>query len=145
MVGTSHFRVRGVRCGKCDRIHTWYKYRVWRDGKKVKEEYIGKCDREGNETYYDPKNYWKRVWEEWEQWERNQQQAYTKQQAHNTIPQPERTRTPYEILGVSYTATKEQITTAYRTLVKKYHPDLNPMIDQRIITEINVAYHILTH
>src|SRR5216684_3882696 len=48
MTGKSHFRVRGVRCGKCDRVHTWYKYRVWREGKKVKEEYIGKCDRYGN-------------------------------------------------------------------------------------------------
>ena len=137
MAGKSHFRVRGVTCGKCERVHTWYKYRVWREGKKVKEEYVGKCDEYGNDVYSDFENYWNQAWKQWEQ-------AYTRQQAYTT-PQPERTRTPYEILGVSYTATKEQITKAYRTLVKKYHPYLNPSVDQRIITEINVAYHILTH
>ena len=141
MIGKSHFRVRGVKCGKCDRIHTWYKYRVWRQGKKVKEEYIGKCDQYGNDVYSQADRYWDNVWQEWErQW----QQTYTRQQAR-TNPPAEHKRTPYEILGVSYTATQEQIKTAYVTLVKKYHPDLNPGIDQRIITEINVAYHILTH
>jgi|SRR5579864_821620 len=144
MIGKSHFRVRGVRCGKCERIHTWYKYRVWREGKKVKEEYIGKCDQYGNDTYSDPQKYWKRVWEEWEQWEQQREQTQRRQQHAHTSP-PERTRTPYEILGVSYTATQAEITTAYRTLVKRYHPDLNPTIDQKIIAEINVAYHVLTH
>ena len=141
MTGTSHFRVRGVTCGKCDRIHTWYKYRVWRDGKKIKEEYIGKCDEFGNDVSSDAKTSWQQIWEELaKQWE----QEYRRQQAYRT-PQPERTRTPYEILGVSYNATQEQIKKAYWTLVKQYHPDLNPTIDQRIIAEINVAYHILTH
>ena len=31
----------------------------------------------------------------------------------------------YEILGVDEKATQEQIKTSYRTLVKKYHPDVN--------------------
>lgn len=137
MTGKSHFRVRGVKCGKCERVHTWYKYRVWREGKKVKEEYIGKCDAFGNDRYSDAQSYWHRTWKQWEQ-------AYSSQQAR-TIPPTDRKRTPYEILGVAYTATQEQITKAYRTLVKKYHPDLNPSIDQKIIAEINTAYYILTH
>ena len=32
----------------------------------------------------------------------------------------------YEILGVSKDATQDDIKKAYRTLVKKYHPDLHP-------------------
>lgn len=31
----------------------------------------------------------------------------------------------YDILGISKTATKEEIKTAYRTLSRKYHPDVN--------------------
>lgn len=33
---------------------------------------------------------------------------------------------PYKILGVHKNATPDEIKKAYRTLVKKYHPDLNP-------------------
>ena len=31
----------------------------------------------------------------------------------------------YEILGIIRTASKDEIKSAYRTLAKKFHPDLN--------------------
>ena len=128
MAGKSHFRVRSVTCGKCDRIHAWYKYRVWRDGKKIKEEYIGKCDQYGNMNFRSSHSY------------HRTQQEYAKQQTYTTRPY----KNPYEVLGVTYRASKAEITRAYRNLVKQYHPDLHKHIDPRIIVEINVAYHILT-
>jgi DnaJ-class molecular chaperone len=35
-------------------------------------------------------------------------------------------KNPYDILGISKTASDDEIKTAYRKLAKKYHPDLNP-------------------
>lgn len=55
---------------------------------------------------------------------------------------------PYEVLGVSRNATQEEIRSAYRELVKKYHPDKyqgNPLADlaQEKLQEINEAYDML--
>ena len=49
---------------------------------------------------------------------------------------------PYQILGVSPNASEEEITKAYRTLAKKYHPDLNPGDETAAarMSEINAAY-----
>lgn len=49
---------------------------------------------------------------------------------------------PYEVLGLSYGATDEEVTKAYRKLVKKYHPDLHPGDEEaaKKMREINEAY-----
>ena len=54
-------------------------------------------------------------------------------------------RDPYDVLGVSRSASKEEIKAAYRNLAKRYHPDLNdgsPAADAKM-KEINEAYAIL--
>ena len=49
---------------------------------------------------------------------------------------------PYKVLGVSPDASDEEIQKAYRRLVKKYHPDVNPGDEsaERKMREINAAY-----
>lgn len=56
---------------------------------------------------------------------------------------------PYDILGIKPGATQEEIKSAYRKLVKQYHPDQyrdNPLqeLAQEKLAEINEAYKILS-
>ena len=58
-------------------------------------------------------------------------------------------RDPYTVLGVSQSATDEEIKKAYRELARKYHPDNyqdNPLADlaEEKMKEINEAYDIIT-
>ncbi len=52
----------------------------------------------------------------------------------------------YETLGVGKNASKEEIKKAYKTLAKKYHPDLNPnnKESEKKFKEINEAYSALS-
>lgn len=52
----------------------------------------------------------------------------------------------YEVLGISKTATADEIKSAYRKLAKKYHPDLNPgdKAAEEKFKEVNEAYEILS-
>jgi curved DNA-binding protein len=54
-------------------------------------------------------------------------------------------RDPYDVLGVSKSATSEEIQKAYRKLSKKYHPDRNPGDKQAdsAYKEVQEAYGIL--
>lgn len=51
----------------------------------------------------------------------------------------------YAVLGVAKTATQDEIKSAYRTLAKKYHPDLHPGDTQAAekMKEVNEAYSVL--
>ena len=52
----------------------------------------------------------------------------------------------YEVLGVAKTATDDEIKKAYRTLAKKYHPDLNggDKDCEAKFKEVNEAYEVLS-
>lgn len=49
---------------------------------------------------------------------------------------------PYEVLGISHTATAEEIKTAYRICAKKNHPDHGGSTEE--MQKINAAYKQLT-
>lgn len=52
---------------------------------------------------------------------------------------------PYSVLGVSSTATDEEISKAYKRLARQYHPDLNPgnTAAEAKMKEINSAYEAI--
>ena len=49
---------------------------------------------------------------------------------------------PYRVLGLTPDATDEEVKRAYRTLAKKYHPDMNPGDPHaaEMMNKINAAY-----
>lgn len=54
---------------------------------------------------------------------------------------------PYSLLGLSQSATPEEIRRAFRKLAAKYHPDRNPnnKVAEKIYKEASAAYELLTN
>ena len=51
----------------------------------------------------------------------------------------------YQTLGVERTASKEEISKAYRKLARKYHPDVSKEPDaEKRMKEVNEAYEVLS-
>ena len=49
-------------------------------------------------------------------------------------------RTAYQVLGLSESASQDDIVKAHRTLMRKFHPDINPDADQDQAKAINEAF-----
>lgn len=56
-------------------------------------------------------------------------------------------KNPYEVLGLTPSATQEEVVKAYRKLAKKYHPDRNPGDDDALLSyrEVDQAYQEITN
>ena len=50
---------------------------------------------------------------------------------------------PYKVLRISEDSKEKEIKKSYRTLVKKYHPDINPNAKKEILLNIIEAYELL--
>ena len=66
----------------------------------------------------------------------------------DSTPRKTRMNDPYEVLGLNRNATEDEVKKAYKTLAKKYHPDVtgNDPAAAKRMQEINAAYDaIINH
>jgi hypothetical protein len=123
------YRHEWVRCGKtncrsCPHGPYWYHY--WREGKKIRKEYVGKRlfsedeDRRGGEPTRPERPH-------------RHDAIFSDRTASITIA--------CDILGLGGGETKAQAMRIYRQMCKDHHPDRGG--DERVFQRINVAWSYL--
>jgi DnaJ domain len=68
-----------------------------------------------------------------------QQEALQLRQERNRVPSP----THYDLLGLTRTATADEVQAAYRTRAKDLHPDTNAAGSTLAMQQLNQAYAVL--
>ena len=70
---------------------------------------------------------------------------YCKKEQSSGFSENELERDPYDILQLSREAEQEVVIAAYKSLSKKYHPDVDPSGDaQERMKDLNWAYSVLS-
>lgn len=127
-----------------------YKYRAFREFKEAYRRAEEERIREQQRRYYEQQRQWEeRFKQQWYQQHSQRGQGnygYGGQgYANPTIDFKSKYERSCDILGVPYSADKDQIKKAYRSKAKEYHPDLSKAPDAtKIFQEISAAYEFLS-
>ncbi len=124
-----------------------YSWRHWSYGdKKARPEEAPAEDWTEWEDF--TRQYEETVSDEQPQWDWAGGQEQQKQQQRRTRkPAATVEREPYTVLGVSMTASFEEVKRAYRQKAREYHPDLHPEEKEKYtakMVEINTAFDAIT-
>lgn len=80
------------------------------------------------------------------EWQKGFRAKMSKEEAETIVSKQK--ETPYTILGVTPSATQDQIKKAFRTMITEWHPDRNPdriELAEEMSKKIIAAYTILKH